>query len=124
MQIKIKSPILMLLMFIFLASCLFSTAHFAGAAVTLEVLNPRGEIVLPHTYVPSPRINTLVGKTIGIYWNGKQGGDNFWDTVQEQLKQKFPGVQIVRYKGPFDLGQSKAESIAKECDVFLYGVGD
>ena len=93
------------------------------ALVTLEVLNPRGEIA-PTFYVPSQRMASLDGKRIGIYWNGKQGGDNFWDVAQEQLKLQFPTAQISRYKGPFDLGQTVAERIAKENDLFLYGVGD
>ena len=93
-------------------------------AVTLEVLNPRGEIKPPPTFAPAPRITDLAGKKIGIYWNGKSGGNNFWDVAEELLKEKFPTATILRYKGPFDLGEKVAGTLAKEVDIFIYGVGD
>ena len=95
-----------------------------AASVTLEVLNPRGEIAPLPTLVPSPRVTELAGKTIGIYWNGKQGGNNFWDVTEELLKEKLPSARILRFKGPFDLGEKLAGTLAKEVDVFVYGVGD
>ena len=92
--------------------------------VTLEVLNPRGEIKPPPTFAPTPRVTDLAGKRIGIYWNGKSGGNNFWDVAEELLKEKFPTATILRYKGPFDLGEKMAGTVAKEVDIFIYGVGD
>ncbi len=93
-------------------------------SIALEVLNPRGEIApLPYLGI-SPRLKDLAGKRIGIYWVGKQGGDHFWDVVEKAIKERVPSASILRYKGPFDLGESMAERLAKECDVFLYGVGD
>lgn len=93
-------------------------------SVTLEVLNPRGEIEpLPNLGI-TPRLKGLEGKRIGIYWVGKQGGDHFWDVVEKVIKKRFPTTTILRYKGPFDLGEKMAETLAKECDAFLYGVGD
>jgi hypothetical protein len=96
----------------------------AEAAVTLEVLNPRGEIKTLPTLAPAPRVTDLAAKKIGIYWNEKAGGNNFWDVIEELLKQAFPTAKIVRYRGPFDPGETKAATIAKECDTFIYGVGD
>ncbi|HVN95274.1 MAG TPA: hypothetical protein VMT62_02500 [Syntrophorhabdaceae bacterium] len=105
-------------------ACFLSVAGVTHAAVTLAVLNPQGEIAPPPVFVPTARVASLDGKKIGIYWNGKQGGENFWDVVEEQLKTRYPSAEVIRYKGPFDLGQAMAEKIAKECDVFMYGVGD
>ena len=96
----------------------------AQAAVTLEVLNPRGEIPPPPVQAPNPRVTDLGSKKIGIYWNEKAGGNNFWDVIEELLTQAFPTAKIVRYRGPFDPGETKAATIAKECDTFIYGVGD
>ena len=93
-------------------------------SVTLEVMNPRAEIPPPPTIPPSPRVTELSGKRIGIYWLGKAGGDNFWDGVEELLKGKYPTANILRYRGPFDLGEERAAKIAKEVDTVLYGVGD
>jgi hypothetical protein len=94
------------------------------AEVTLEVLNPRGEIAPPPTLVPAPRVTELAGKKIGIFWNGKQGGNNFWDVIEELLKERFPTATILRFKGPFDIGDRLAGTMAKEVDTFIYGVGD
>jgi hypothetical protein len=96
----------------------------ASAQVSLELLNPRGEIKPPPTFAPTPRVTDLAGKRIGIYWNGKSGGNNFWDVAEEALKEKFPTATILRYKGPFDLGEKVAGTLAKEVDIFIYGVGD
>jgi len=92
--------------------------------VTLEVMNPRGDIPPPPVFPPSPRVKELSGKRIGIYWLGKAGGNNFWDGVDELLREKYPKANILRYQGPFDLGDERAAKIAKEVDTVLYGVGD
>src|SRR4030042_6679994 len=88
-----------------------------AAQVSLELLNPRGEIKPPPTFAPTPRVTDLAGKRIGIYWNGKSGGNNFWDVAEELLKEKFPTATILRYKGPFDLGEKTAGIVATEVDI-------
>ena len=101
-----------------------ANAIFAGAAVTLTVLNPRGEIMPPPLIAPSARIPDLANRKIAIYWNGKEGGDNFWSDVEALIKLRLPNTTVLRYNGPFDLGDARAAKIAKETDAFLYGVGD
>jgi hypothetical protein len=91
---------------------------------TLNVLNPRGEREASVVRGVSPRLATLDGKKIGIYWNGKPDGDYYWETVEQLLKKRFPASQVIRYNGPGDLGEGFAAQIAKEVDTFLYGVGD
>jgi len=95
-----------------------------AAQVSLELLNPRGEIVPPPTLGPSPRLPDLAGKRIGLYWNGKVGTNVFFDTVEEMLKEKFPTIKVSRYVGAFDLGDALAAKIAKEVDTVINGVGD
>jgi hypothetical protein len=96
----------------------------AAATVTLKVLNPLGEITPPPIAAPSTRIADLAGKKIAIYWNGKAGGDNFWNSIEALLKEKLPKAVVLRYTGAFDLGDALAGKIAKEADAFFYGVGD
>jgi hypothetical protein len=100
-------------------TAVFANALFAGAAVTLTVMNPRGEIGLPPIIPPSARIPDLIGWKIAIYWNGKAGGDNFWTNVESLVKQKLSGANVLRYCGTYDLGDSLAAKIAKESDAFL-----
>jgi len=92
--------------------------------VTIEVLNPRGEIPPPPFFPPRARITDLAGKRIGIYWISKPGGNNFWDVIEGLLKERYPSAKVLRYRGPFDLGEKMAANVAKEVDTFLYGVGD
>jgi hypothetical protein len=99
-------------------------AKEAATAFTLKLLNPRGEIAPPRIFALSARIPDLAGKKIAIYWNGKAGGDNFWNNIEALLKEKLPDTGILRYHGPFDLGDAQAAQIAREADAFFYGVGD
>jgi hypothetical protein len=105
-------------------AAILANALFASSAVTITVLNPRGEITPPPLIAPSARIPDLANKKIAIYWNGKQGGDNFWSNVEALITLKLPNATVLRYSGPFDLGDAQAAKIAKETDAFLYGVGD
>jgi hypothetical protein len=108
--------------FLFVA---FSAADVsASPAVTLTVLNPRGEIAPVPVLTPQPRLSDLSGKKIGIYWNGKSGGNLFWNIVEQLLKQKLPTATVIRYEGAYDIGDALAAKMAKEVDTFLYGVGD
>jgi hypothetical protein len=104
--------------------CQSSNTVSDSAGVTLQVLNPRGEITLPPVSAPSARIADLAGKRIGLYWNEKPGGNHFWNAIEQLLKEKLPETEILRYSGAFDLGDEFAAKMAKETDAFLYGVGD
>ncbi len=105
-------------------SLLLSGGAVSAQNVTLEVMNPRGEIPPPPHHAPAERVSDLDGKKIGIYWIGKAGGDNFWDGVEELLNERHPEATTVRYAGPFDLGDSEAARLAREVDTVFYGVGD
>ena len=121
-----KKNLIWIYMVIAAVTLLFEyTAIKSGeAAVILEVLNPRAAIKPPPTLAPTPRVADLPGKKIGIYWNYKPGGNNFWNVVEELLKDKFPTTTILRYEGPFIPGDDLAAKIVKECDTIIYGVGD
>jgi len=106
------------------AALVLSAGPLHAAGVKLTVLNPRGAITLPPLAAPNARIAELAGKKIGFYWNGKAGGDHFWNEIEQELKEKLPKTEVVRYQGAFDLGDGLAARIAKETDAFFYGVGD
>ena len=44
--------------------------------------------------------------------------------IEALVKEKLPNTVVLRYDGPFDLGDAQAAKIAKEADAFFYGVGD
>jgi hypothetical protein len=99
-------------------------ATSAVAEVTIEVLNPRGEIEADEVYGISPRVPDLAGKTIGLYSNGKGGVPRFLDMVEGHIQQKYPTATINRYNGAFDVGDKLAKQIAGEVDAVVYGLGD
>ena len=102
----------------------FLRAPAAWGEVTIEVLNPRGEVAPTPIAAPNPRIPDLAGKKVGIYWNHKLGGEHFWDVIEARMKEKYPSVKIVRYNGGFEPTEAQIAAMTKEVDAVLYGVGD
>jgi hypothetical protein len=92
--------------------------------VELEVLNPRGKIESVPASSPSPRLASLEGKTIMLYSNSKPGMDNFYTAFEELLKKKYPTIKVKTMRGAFLIRDDDAQTVAKEADAFIYGVGD
>jgi hypothetical protein len=116
----------------FLAAALVSASLLlagpAAAQVTLEVMNPRGEIPPPPTLGISPRVRDLAGKKIVLIDNGKFGASNFLDVLAQMLKQKYPTATIVMYPKP--AAQTITDlpkwypTVKQQGDLFVFGVGD
>ncbi len=100
----------------------------AAAQVTLEVMNPRGEIPPPKTLGISPRIGTLDGKKIVLVDNGKYGASNFLDALADKIKAKYPTATVVMYPKP--AAQTITDlpkwypTVKQQGDMFIFGVGD
>ena len=92
--------------------------------VSMELLNPRGEIEVPPVFTPSMRISDLAGKTIGLYSNGKPGMDNFYTALEDLLRERYPDITINRLTGAFEIRDNEAEDFASGIDAFIYAVGD
>ena len=103
-------------------------AGTASAQVTLEVMNPRGEIPPPKTLGISPRSGSLDGKKIVLIDNGKYGASNFLNVLAVMLKQKYPTATIVMYPKP--AAQTITDlpkwypTVKQQGDLFVFGVGD
>jgi len=50
--------------------------------------------------------------------------DNLYTVFEELLKQKYPSVKVVTMAGAFLIRDEDADTLAKEMDAFVYGVGD
>jgi hypothetical protein len=48
---------------------------------------------------PAPRLNTLEGKTIGLYNNMTGGTDVAVERVAEHLRRRYPTLKFERYGG-------------------------
>ena len=103
-------------------------AAAASAQVTLEVMNPRGEIPPPKTLGISPRVQGLDGKKIVLVDNGKFGANNFLDVLAQSLKQKYPTATIVMYPKPSAQTITALPkwypTVKQQGDLFVFGVGD
>ncbi|HXO44370.1 MAG TPA: hypothetical protein VN846_02770 [Candidatus Cybelea sp.] len=113
------------------AALVCSSMLLAGAAaaqVTLEVMNPRGEIPPPPTIGINPRVPSFAGKKIVLVDNGKYGADNFLNVIAQILKQKYPSATIVMYPKPS--AQTITDmpkwypTVKQQGDLFIFGVGD
>lgn len=105
--------------------CLAATA---SAQVTIEVMNPRGEIPPPKTLGISVRGGGLDGKKIVLIDNGKYGASNFLDVLADMIKQKYPAATVVMYPKP--AAQTITDlpkwypTVKQQGDLFVFGVGD
>ena len=103
-------------------------AGTATAQVTVEVMNPRGEIPPPPTRGISPRATSLDGKKIVLVDNGKFGADNFLYVVAQLIKQKYPNTTVVI--DPKPSAQTITDlpkwypTVKQQGDLFVFGVGD
>jgi hypothetical protein len=107
--------------------CGSSTAGSVSEKVTLELLNPMGVIDPEPTLALRPRLLDLTGKKIALVHNIKPGVPQLFDVLEELLKQKYPGVTILRGFNPGIQAQAQEEhfqEIAKGCDAFVYAMGD
>ena len=101
-----------------------------SAQVTLEVLNPRGELPpAPTMMAPKPRVADLGGKKIALVANYKAGAELFLTKIEELLKAKYPTATILRFKMQSTQGDAKKlagvfDEIARSCDVFIHSTGD
>ena len=66
--------------------------------MTLNVLNPVSRKI-DKAGASAARLATLEGKTIGLYWNHKPGGESALARIDELLKQRFKGVTTRHYAG-------------------------
>jgi hypothetical protein len=116
----------------FLSAALVSASLFlagtATAQVTLEVMNPRGEIPPPPTLGITPRVGDLAGKKIVLIDNGKFGASNFLDVLAQMLKEKYPTATIVMYPKPAAQTITNLPkwypTVKQHGDLFVFGVGD
>ena len=64
----------------------------------VEVLNPVARKIEERGSL-APRLTSLEGKHIGLYWNFKAGGDAALRRVGELLAARFPGITTKLYTG-------------------------
>jgi len=67
----------------------------SDTSIQWQLVNPEGAARVVAVQ-PAARLAALEGKTIGLSWNGKPGGDIALDEIAALLSQRHPGVRFIR----------------------------
>jgi len=46
----------------------------------------------------APRLDTLAGKHVALLWDYLFRGDQIYDTVEEELRKRFPGIRFMGWR--------------------------
>lgn len=96
--------------------------------MTLEILHPVSK-KMESAGGSAPRLDSLDGKVIGLYWNHKPGGEAALQRVHELLTQRFTGVTTKMFVGSMggavkSATKADVEKIAKECGAVVGTTAD
>jgi hypothetical protein len=101
---------------------------------TLTIVNPvalakQETAATSEVYAIPPRLREIVGKTIGLFWNGKNGGQYALARTKENLARAYPGVIFRDYLGTMGgvmrrASEEQLDQIARECDAVIGTTAD
>jgi hypothetical protein len=89
----------------------------------LQVLNPVAEKVEKKSAAEGPRLPSLEGKIIGLYWNYKPGGDAALGRASELLKARYAGLETKSYDRR-RISKDDVRRIAQECAAVIGSTAD
>ena len=78
-----------------------------------EVLSPWAEVDPVPVRTISPRLADLTGKKIGLYANSKIVALPMLAVIEEQLKERFSGLQFTRFERIPNLSVSETDGWVK-----------
>ena len=94
----------------------------------IEVVNPVARVMPANAVMPAPRLDSIDGKKIALWWNSKARGDVALSTVAEMLEQRYPRVKFVRFSQQYDHGRYFPEFYDElkqsGCDAVIATTGD
>ena len=90
-----------------------------------EVMSPAARRREGQKVRPAPRLDTLEGKTVALFWNSKPSGD----LALEYVAAHFPGTAFKQYVGSIGYGRTSAsdediEAIVSECQAVISATAD
>ncbi|SFC29644.1 UGSC family (seleno)protein [Tropicimonas isoalkanivorans] len=99
-----------------------------GQTASLSIVNPiarqKVETAEMVRHPAAPRLDTLEGKIIGFFWNGKQQGNQALERTKANLKKLYPDVQFRDYLGAMGgvlrrASDEQLDAMARECDAVV-----
>ena len=109
-----------------------STSASAGKA-QLKIVNP---VAIPASHVekgerhpPAKRSGSLDGKTVALYWNGKQNGPFALDRSKEKLASQFRDIRFIDVVGEKGgtaryLSEAQLDMLEREADAVIATTAD
>jgi hypothetical protein len=100
---------------------------------TLTIVNPvaeaKAETANAERFAPAPRLATFAGKTVGLFWNAKAGGEVALARTRENLQRLYPDTRFVDYFGAHGTHMRRAsddqlDQMAAECDAVVGTTAD
>lgn len=67
-----------------------------SSSLTWDLVNPEGAARMT-SLTPAPRPATLHGKTVGLAWNGKPGGEEALEEIARILAERVRDIHFIKY---------------------------
>lgn len=101
----------------------------ATLTIVNPVATPKQETSGSEVYPIPPRLDNVANKTIGLFWNGKNGGEFALQRTKENLSRLYPGVKFIDYLGTMGgimrrASEEQLDQIARECDAVIGTTAD
>lgn len=93
----------------------------------LSIFNPVAEVKTVEKFNTAVKLRDMNGKRIGLFWNGKAGGDLVLARTSELLKQRYNGLIFQNYTGaenPRKVSPEQADTIVRENDALIASTSD
>ena len=94
-----------------LATLLLWGSAYGADQVTLQVLDPRAELLSAPVAPINARLKTLEGKKIGILNNTKPGADYFQPYIMQVLKESYPKIEFKAWNVSYNDYPNKAAGL-------------
>lgn len=93
--------------------------------MTIQMLDPTVESLAPRLAAPG-KVDTLDGKVIGLFSNGKLNADLVLEMSAEIIKQRFTPEKFVLLEGPIDQSHAMRDELhaTHRLDLALVAIGD
>jgi hypothetical protein len=102
--------------------------QLSDVGVRLTIVNPIAESQIDLDpslrHPPAPRLGNLNGKTIALYWNGKQNGPAALDAARRLLSERYSDLTFIDVTGELGgtnryLSSDQLDSIARDADAAI-----
>jgi hypothetical protein len=98
-------------------------------AIVNPVAEPLASTQEAERFAPAPRPDSLDGKTIGLFWNGKPQGDIGLEHTRRNLERLYDGprfVEVFGEKGGLTrfAGPGQLDLMVEQCDVVVGATAD